>query len=77
MNRPTYDDTRHGPKAVHASVPNALAVGWRREHAVRIWQCFGALASVVNASVWVGNRDDLALPGWRPDVDHTGPYDRV
>lgn len=27
---------------------NAEELGWRREHAARVWQCFGALACVVN-----------------------------
>lgn len=52
--RPDYYETRYGPKPVHASVPNQLADGWRREHA---WRCWSQLQLFV---CWLVQRDALA-----------------
>lgn len=47
MERPTYEDTRHGPKPVHAGIANELAVGWRRQHATQTWQAMQCWAAIL------------------------------
>lgn len=65
-------------RGANARAATANALGWRREHAARVWAAFGALSCVVNAFVagWYqgasayGNEDwPQIAKDWDPDYD--------